>query len=108
MIKAINKEAAIRYAKSLELGPFDYVIFDLGKETLLVCGSKNAITSLAEESAQHFADKIKAFVYDAYENEDEKRLCEKLHMDNAFIQMTAEHLIKMLEQRKIYTTILGG
>lgn len=106
MIKAVNKDAAVRYAKNLNLGPMDYAIFDLGRELLFVCGSKNAIISLASESAAHFADKFQMFLYDAFENEDEQRLKEKTTLDDAFIQMTSEQLIRLLEQRNIKTMIL--
>lgn len=107
MIKALNRDAAIKYAKNLKLGSSEYVIFDLGKELFIVGGSKDAVTSMATEAAESFVRNFQTFIYDEYENEDEHRLQEKLQSDNNFVTMTAEHLIKLLETRKIYTSFLN-
>lgn len=107
MIKALNKDAAIRYAKNLNLESNEYVIFDLGKELFIVGGSKDAIVSMATEAAESFVRNFQTFIYDEYENEDEQRLQEKLKAEDDFVKMTAEHLIKLLEERKIYTNFLN-
>ena len=109
MIKAVNKEAAIRYAKHLDIQPDGYVLFDLGKELLIVCHSKKAIECFALEAAEGFVRNFRASLYDDYENNDSDKLNEKLQAgqtDDMFVQMVAKYLIKALENKKIYAEAL--
>ena len=106
MIKAVSKEAALRYAENLEIEKNDYVIFDIGKNLLLVGGSEEAFTKMAEESVLAFARHFQAMLYDANENDDIEKLTAKTSLSTEFVEKMSEKLIKELENEHIFTAVV--
>ena len=102
MIKTVDKSSALKYAKGLNLSPYEYAIFDLGKETLIVGGSKDAFPVVAREAAENFAVNFAKTIYDAFPNDDEKRLMDKVKLSDAFVQVMTNEIIKMLQEEKIF------
>ncbi len=106
MIKSLNEKTALKYARSLNLGQNEYVIFDLGKNIMMVGGSKDVFTQMAEEAALSFSMHLSRLIFDEYENMDDKRLHEKLKLSEDYIRNASEMLMGLLEKENIKTAVI--
>ena len=101
MIKAVNRNAALNYAKTLSLDGREYAIFDLGKEVLLIGKTDDVVRELAEDAAKTFATDFMNSLYDANADNDEDKLSKKTTLGNSFVEEVTKAILLAMEKERI-------
>lgn len=106
MIKAVNRNAALNYAKTLPLDGREYAIFDLGNEVLLIGKTDDVVRELAEDAAKAFASDFMHSLYDANANNDEDKLNKKTTLSNSFVEEVSKAILVAMEKEKISMAVI--
>ena len=106
MIKAVNRNAALNYAKTLSLDGREYAIFDLGKEVLLIGKTDDVVRELAEDAAKTFATDFMNSLYDANADNDEDKLSKKTALGNSFVEEVTKAILLAMEKERISMVVL--
>lgn len=106
MIKAVNRNAALNYAKTLSLDGREYAIFDLGKEVLLIGKTDDVVRELAEDAAKTFATDFMNSLYDANADNDEDKLSKKTALGNSFVEEVTKAILLAMEKERISIAVV--